>query len=803
MNPPPSETPQTYLSTCPACEGVLDVTPFEPYSKVTCPHCGQAVRVRRKFDHFSIIKQIGEGGMSRVFDAEDSTLGRHVALKILNRHYSKDSTRMASFEREAQLTAAVTHPNVVKLYSVGRDQGNFYIAMELVGGGSLESRINEKERLTEAEALHVGRMAAEGLRAAYREGLIHRDVKPANILFTEGDTPKIVDFGLALFHALDKDDSGEIWATPFYVAPEKVRDDAEDFRSDMYSLGATLYHALVGKPPHQANTNSIAELKIIKSKAVRLEDSGLKFSQRTCELVNRMLALNPADRHQSYDALVDAFRDAESMLGYSVIGQRSRRQKTVYAIAGATVFTILLAVLLRPGPQTEVKSVAVTQGIGEEELTSVGQTLSSGATPIADIFIKGRDLLFEGKFAEARRLFDEIIALHTREGRVKQPTLNKTRFNAALCALFEGRKEAAERYLKSIKKDSDEGAMPVGADLSEFFVKVSAHMAPDLGLKLSVKDVTYDGTTEAALGYLAQGLAQWQYGSDGARAAEWLREFQACTPGKGLEWISSYKKLIEPYLADYESSRVLGDLKLRPFENADAARKALAATKAVVAKLKTGGVLRRQLDARAGFAQKEISRLRRAAEEEERKRLAALRERELEQLKDLNASLPSLVHGYDYSQGVELLKEMNFQTPEVQNAVADRVYLWSKAQEFMATLMADIEKKGYTGYLPRRNSTPIQGTLTHLGYDTSVVALERGQISIETDLLPAELMVVMAQNYLESISDSTDYYRRQELIVVFAKMQGLNHIVMPVASQLMEENRAFRQRWARVEQSGM
>jgi serine/threonine protein kinase len=123
--------------------------------------------------------------MSRVFDAEDSMLGRHVALKILNRHYSKDSVRMASFEREAQLTAAVAHSNVIKLYSVGRDQGNFYIAMELVGGGSLESRIADKGRLPEKEALQVGRAIAEGLRAAYREGLIHRDVKPANILFTE------------------------------------------------------------------------------------------------------------------------------------------------------------------------------------------------------------------------------------------------------------------------------------------------------------------------------------------------------------------------------------------------------------------------------------------------------------------------------------------------------------------------------------------------------------------------------------------------------------------------------------------
>ncbi len=782
---------------------MLDVTPFEPYSKVTCPHCGQAVRVRRKFDHFSIIKQIGEGGMSRVFDAEDSTLGRHVALKILNRHYSKDSVRMAAFEREAQLTAAVTHPNVVKLFSVGRDQGNFYIAMELVGGGSLESRIVEKGRLSEAEALYVGRMAAEGLRAAYREGLIHRDVKPANILFTEADTPKIVDFGLALFHERDKDESGEIWATPFYVAPEKVRDDKEDFRSDIFSLGATLYHALVGKPPHQANTNSIAELKVIKSRAVKLEDSGFKFSQRTCDLLNRMLALKPADRHQSYDALVDAFRDAERMLGYSEIGRRSRRQKVVYAVAGAAVFTVLMAVLLRPQPKPETKAVAVTEGIDESELSPLGRTLSSGSVQIADIFTKARDLLFEGKYEEARKMFDEIIALHGRDGRVKLSTLNKTRFNAALCALFEGRRDTAERYFRSIRKDAEAPDAPIGADLTEFFATISKLMAKDLALNLPRKDVSYDTTTEAALGYLAHGVAQWQFGTSLDGAVEWLRTFEACEPGKGLEWLSSYKKLLAPFFADRELAGTLGDLKRTPFTSVETARMAMNQTKEVLGRLKTGGALRSQLDDYAKFAQQEILRLRRVAEQAERERLAALRERELEQLKDLNATLPSLVHGYDYSSGVELLKEMHFQTPEVQGVVADRLYLWSKAHEFMTTLMADIQARGFVGQVPRRTGMPLQGKVTALGYDVSVVALERGQVSIETDTLAPEFLIAMAQTILETITDSTDYYRRQELIVIFAKMQGLSHISTSAAAQLMEENRAFRQRWARVEQSGM
>jgi serine/threonine protein kinase len=218
------------------------------------------VRVRRKFDHFVIVRQIGEGGMSRVFEAEDETLGRRVALKILNRQYGRDAIRVEQFRQEALITANVNHPNVIKLYSVGYDQGYFYIAMELVGGGNLEQRIRREGKISEEDSLRIGREVAEGLRAAQQMGLIHRDVKPANILFTETGTAKVVDFGLALFVARGPDSSGEIWATPYYVAPEKVLDNREDYRSDIFSLGASLYHALTGHPPHKADTNSIEQL---------------------------------------------------------------------------------------------------------------------------------------------------------------------------------------------------------------------------------------------------------------------------------------------------------------------------------------------------------------------------------------------------------------------------------------------------------------------------------------------------------------------------------------------------------------
>ncbi|CAN5899836.1 hypothetical protein BH11VER1_BH11VER1_41450 [soil metagenome] len=794
----PSEEPQQFLSTCPACQGVIDVTSFEPYSKVICPHCGETVRVRRRFDHFSIIKQIGEGGMSRVFDAEDAALGRHVALKILNRHYSKDSVRMASFEREAQLTAAVTHPNVVKLYSVGRDQGNFYIAMELVSGGSMEKRIEDKGRLTEAEALHVGRAAAEGLRAAFREGLIHRDVKPANILYTENNTPKIVDFGLALFHEKDVDESGEIWATPFYVAPEKVRDDSEDFRSDIYSLGATLYHALAGKPPHKANTNSIYELKIIKSQPVKLEDCGFKFSNRTCELVNKMLELKPENRHQSYDELVEAFRDAESLLGYSAVGQKTRKQKMVFTVsisAVALVSIILMAVLFRPGG-TKAKSFQTNDGIDTSELTDLGKTLAAGTVTVADVFLRARTTLLDGKYAEARKMFDELI----KSGRSKQPTLNWARFNAALCAVVDSQKKDADRYFKEIKKDADEGAEESGMDLKVFFSKVGGHWNKGLESAGGV-EVTYDTSSEETMGYLVHGLGQWHFG-DPKLAIKWLDTFNQSTPRKGLEWIGSYKKLIAPYLADVELARTLGEIKKGKETSVEESRAALSLTRDVLTKLKTNGALRTLLIQHERDLLEDISQFRRVAEEKERLRLKALRERELAQIMEMSDTLPALVRGYDYRHVVDLLTGMKFETPEVRNAITNKIYLWSKAREFMDTLMNDVNTRGYLGSVGRKAGIPLQGRLIKQDYDSIMINMERGQFVVPTDTLSPEALINMAQFYCDGVTDSTDFYRREELIVVFAKIQGIEPYVATLTSQLLEENRDFRLRWAQVELSG-
>ena len=190
---------------------------------------------------YQITQLLGEGGMSQVFKAIDVHLGREVALKVLHQSLSRDSALTAMFEREAKLTASILHPNVVKVYTVGNEDGYFFIAMELVEATSLEQMITTSGALSEKDVLHVAHDVVAGLKAAHHEGLIHRDIKPGNMLVTEEGTSKLVDFGLAVQQGGD-DESEDLWATPHYVPPEKLDGEIDTYLGDIYSLGATLHH---------------------------------------------------------------------------------------------------------------------------------------------------------------------------------------------------------------------------------------------------------------------------------------------------------------------------------------------------------------------------------------------------------------------------------------------------------------------------------------------------------------------------------------------------------------------------------
>jgi serine/threonine protein kinase len=222
----------------------------------------------------------------------------------------------------------VNHPNVVQIFSLGTDHGQFYVVMELVDHGSLDDLMESQGRLPEHQVLDIGIQIARGLRAAHRKGLIHRDVKPANILFADEQAAKIGDFGLAAFATQQSQNTGSdgvLWGTPPYVAPERLCNQLEDVRSDIYSLGATLFHAVAGKAPIDSSTNSATELYALKQHPSELRTIAPKVSGPTARVLQRMIAPDPKQRFSSYDELLAEFDAARRALEIAGARRHSSR----------------------------------------------------------------------------------------------------------------------------------------------------------------------------------------------------------------------------------------------------------------------------------------------------------------------------------------------------------------------------------------------------------------------------------------------------------------------------------------------
>lgn len=282
-----------------------------PFLEFACPHCGTRQVVPARFGGFLLLGLLGRGGMGAVYHGLDEQLNRHVAIKVLQTSIGANAELVATFRREARSAAALNHPNVVQVYSFGVERGQPYMAMELLTGGRLDQMLAKGEPLDESFIMNVGASIAQGLSAASEIGLMHGDVKPENILFDNGGVPKIVDFGLATFMQQRQTVDG-VWGTPYYIAPEKVRHQTSDARSDIYSLGATLFHALTGKPPFDGETPVDVVKARLLAPAPRIETVRPGLSQTTSEIIARMLEMEPARRYPTYASLLgDLPKDAD------------------------------------------------------------------------------------------------------------------------------------------------------------------------------------------------------------------------------------------------------------------------------------------------------------------------------------------------------------------------------------------------------------------------------------------------------------------------------------------------------------
>jgi serine/threonine protein kinase len=266
---------------------------------------------------FKLVKKLGQGGMGEVFLAHQISLDRQVALKVMNKQFSKQENFVKRFKREAQTMAKLNHPNIVQGYAVGEESGLLYLAMELVKGHekgrSLQDWMNNLKKLEVGDALHVVLIIADALKYANEMSLIHRDIKPDNMLITEKGVVKLSDMGLA--KATDEDmsmtQSGTGLGTPYYMPPEQAADAKHvDHRSDIYALGCTLYYFLTGELPFKGT--SAMELIMAKTKGsfTRARSLAKEIPERLDLILDKMIAKDPKTRYQSYDELI---RDLQSL----------------------------------------------------------------------------------------------------------------------------------------------------------------------------------------------------------------------------------------------------------------------------------------------------------------------------------------------------------------------------------------------------------------------------------------------------------------------------------------------------------
>lgn len=329
---------------CPHCNAELDVSEFDVFEDIVCPACQQTIKVPGRLGNFILIDELGRGAMGCVYLAQDESLGRMVALKVMRKEYGDDPKMLESLQKEAKAMATLNHRNVVSVYSFGREKGQPFFVMELLQGERLDAMMADGGIVDEVRLLEIALDVAGGLEAAGSAGLTHGDIKPANILMNEKGVAKVVDFGLARF--MDPDAEIEIWGTPYYIAPEKARKKGEDSRSDQYSLGATMYHALAGKPPFNGENPTKVVLAALKEETPVLSDVNPELCPRTVAVIRRMMDKAPTKRYPTYASLRS---DLELAISEARATAEARRQAQMEAQAGKkkkknTLFPIMMSV---------------------------------------------------------------------------------------------------------------------------------------------------------------------------------------------------------------------------------------------------------------------------------------------------------------------------------------------------------------------------------------------------------------------------------------------------------------------------
>ena len=305
-------------------------------------------------DRYKVIRHIANGGMAGVWEAHDELLDRAVAVKVLAQHLSEDDRARARFEREARAAAGLSsHPNVATIYDVGEHEGRAFIVMELMRGGSVADVLRKEDRVEHQRALRWLREAASGFDAAHAAGVVHRDVKPANLLLDERDRLAIGDFGIArLAWEEQVTQTGQVLGTAAYLAPEQAMGEPATAASDRYALAVGAFELLTGEKPFQAEHFAAQARAHIEDDPPRVSELAPELSERVDDVIDRGMAKHPEDRWGSAEEFVERLDAAMT----------PPRGRTAAGAAGTTATRKLPTREGTPPPSRPARPVAAAAG---------------------------------------------------------------------------------------------------------------------------------------------------------------------------------------------------------------------------------------------------------------------------------------------------------------------------------------------------------------------------------------------------------------------------------------------------------
>jgi len=328
---------------------------------------------------FSILHRLGVGGMSEVYLAFQESLHRHVALKVMRADFVGSNDHEQRFLQEARAVASLIHPNIVQVYDVGKFESIHYIAQEYVPGSNLFSYVQRRGALPLAEAVSILWQTTAALQKAASIGLVHRDIKPDNLLLTPDGEVKVADFGLARARgqSLNLTAVGVTLGSPLYMSPEQIQGLSVDSRSDLYSLGATAYHMLTGRPPFSGETALALAMQHLQAEPTTLEKIRPDLPIALVNIVRRLMAKNPDERFAS---AVELARALKEVVDVSLAGQANQ----MVPFAGLVIdqqqisnleVTQELQKLIRGKPQSQASNPSRGISIGSKLAIAAGAVL--------------------------------------------------------------------------------------------------------------------------------------------------------------------------------------------------------------------------------------------------------------------------------------------------------------------------------------------------------------------------------------------------------------------------------------------